>query len=222
MLLVGSYVDGVNDLRQPRWRKELIRLWSRWNARAQNKAARQALTFVNSRRLYDELKGKISELHETRTTTLSEKDFFEREDTCQRKPIRLLYAGRLDRGKGLLEIVEALSLLVHDGHDLVLDLAGWPEKGDPILEELVQCAQRRGIAGRVNYLGYKAIGPELFQCYAEADIFVLASKSNFEGFPRTLWKPWPTVFRSWRRPLDPFPSSRQESRNLCPRMTSRR
>jgi len=186
LLLVGSYLDGVNGLRQPRWRKEMIRLWSHWNARAQTKAARQALNFVNSHRLYDELKGKISELHETRTTTLSEKDFFEREDTCQQRPIRLLYTGRLDRGKGLLEIVKALSLLVHEGQDMVLDLAGWPEKGDPILEELLQYAQSRGIADRVRYLGFKAVGPELFQCYRESDIFVLASKA--EGFPRTIWE----------------------------------
>ena len=186
LLLVGSYVDGVEGLPQPRWRKELIRLWSRWNARAQTRAAAKALTFVNSSRLYDELNGRVPDLHETRTTTLSEKDFFEREDTCQQKPIRLLYTGRLDRGKGLLEIVEALSILVQEGQDLVLDLAGWPEKGDPILEELLKYAERWSIAGRVKYLGFKAVGPELFQCYREADIFVLATKA--EGFPRTIWE----------------------------------
>jgi len=187
LLLVGSYAAGVSDLPQPWWRKQLIRVWSHWNARAQNKVAAKALNFVNSRELYDGLKGKTPELHETRTTTLSETDFFQREDTCQRKRIRLLYAGRMDRCKGLLEIVEALSALVKEGHDLVLDLVGWPERGDPILDELLHCAKSRGLSDRVAYLGFKTVGPELFKCYRAADIFVVASQSS-EGFPRTIWE----------------------------------
>src|SRR5215510_1438304 len=106
LLLVGSYLDDVADLPQPWWRKKLIQLWSLWNEHAQTKVAARALTFVNSRKLYELHKGKAADLYETRTTTLSEKDFFQRDDTCQRRPIRLLYTGRLDRSKGLLEIVE--------------------------------------------------------------------------------------------------------------------
>jgi glycosyltransferase involved in cell wall biosynthesis len=76
---------------------------------------------------------------------------------------------------------------VNEGHDLKLDLVGWPEKGDPILEELLKCARNRGLSDRVAYLGFKAVGPELFKCYQDADIFVLASQSS-EGFPRTIWE----------------------------------
>jgi glycosyltransferase involved in cell wall biosynthesis len=187
LLLVGNYLDGVEDLPQPWWRKKLIQLWSHWNHHAQTKVAAKALTFVNSRKLYEAHKGKAPELYETRTTTLSEKDFFRRDDTCQQRPIRLLYTGRLDRSKGLLEIVEALSSLVKEGHDLGLDLVGWPEKGDPILEEIRDYAQSQGIANRVAYHGFKAVGPELFECYRAADIFVVASRAS-EGFPRTIWE----------------------------------
>jgi glycosyltransferase involved in cell wall biosynthesis len=187
LLLVGSYVDGVEDLPQPRWRKKLIQLWSHWNDQAQTKVAAKALTFVNSRKLYEAHKGKAPALYETRTTTLNEKDFFQRDDTCQRKPIRLLYTGRMDRSKGLLEIVEALSNLVKEGHDLGLDLVGWPEKGDPILAEIRDYAQSQGIGNRVAYHGFKAVGPELFECYRAADIFVVASSAS-EGFPRTIWE----------------------------------
>jgi glycosyltransferase involved in cell wall biosynthesis len=187
LLLVGRYLDGVGDLPQPWWRKKLIELWSRWNEHAQTKVAASALTFVNSRKLYEAHQGKARDLFETRTTTLSEKDFFQREDTCQQRPIRLLYTGRLDRSKGLLEIVEALSKLVKEGYDLCLDLVGWPEKGDPILKEILAYAGRQGIAERVTYRGFKAVGPELFECYRAADIFVVASKAS-EGFPRTIWE----------------------------------
>ena len=188
LLLVGDYLAGIDDLPQPRWRKEAIRLWARWNHRQQMKVARRSLTFVNSRKLYNELRPVVPNLVETRTTTLTSADFYEREDTCTQRPIRLLYTGRMDRAKGLLHIVEALALLVESGEDMVLDLVGWPQKGDPILDEVHSLARQKGIADRVFYHGYKPVGPELFAYYKQADIYVIASTSNFEGFPRTIWE----------------------------------
>jgi glycosyltransferase involved in cell wall biosynthesis len=187
LLLVGDAEAGVDDLPQPHWRKTAIRCLWRWNRQGQNKVAQRSLTFVNSRKLYDELKGRVPHLRETRTTTLRSGDYFDREDTCQRRPYRLLYTGRMDRGKGLLEIVEALAALLSAGADLVLDLVGWPERGDPVLDELRALAESRGISQRVIYHGRKAVGPELFALYKQADLFVIASKCS-EGFPRTIWE----------------------------------
>jgi len=187
LLIVSRCTQGIDDLPQPWWRKNLIRLWAGVNERQQNKVAMRALTFVNSRQYYNELKERLPQLRETRTTTLSAGDFFEREDTCQQPPYHLLFAGRMDRGKGLLEIVEALAMLVGAGQDVVLDLVGWPEPGDPVLEEVQALAARKGIADCVLYHGRKSIGPELFACYKQADLFVVASKTA-EGFPRTIWE----------------------------------
>ncbi len=188
LLLVGDYQAGVDDLPQPRWRKELIRLWTALNKRGQDRLARRALTFVNSRALYRQYQPIAARLAETHTTTLSRADFYQRADTCLSPPYRLLYTGRIDRAKGLLLMVEALSMLVAAGEDLLLDLVGWPEKGDTILEEIAALARARGVAGRVAYHGYKPVGPELFAFYRQADLFVLASTSSFEGFPRTIWE----------------------------------
>ena len=188
LLLVGDYLAGVDDLPQPRWRKELIRAFSWWNARQQEQVAARSLTFVNSHKLYRQLQPKVLNLVETRTTTLSEADFFVRADTCQQRPIHLLYTGRMDRAKGLLEMLQALEILLRDGEDVVLDLVGMAEKGDPILEELQARAAAAGLAERVKYHGYHTLGPDLFQYYQQADIYLLASKSSFEGFPRTIWE----------------------------------
>jgi len=187
LLLVGDYLAGVDDLPQPRWRKELIRAFSWWNARQQEQVAANSLTFVNSRKLYTQLQQKVPNLVETRTTTLSEADFFVRADTCQQRPIHLLYTGRMDRAKGLLEILQALELLVEDGEDVVLDLVGMAEKGDPILDELQDKAASAGLSDRVKYHGYHTIGPDLFRYYQQADIYILASLAS-EGFPRTIWE----------------------------------
>lgn len=187
LLLVGDYLAGVEDLPQPRWRKEAIRAWSYWNYRQQLAVARKALTFVNSHKLYDQLRPHVPNLYETRTTTLNASDFFHRVDTCQKKPIRLLYTGRMDRAKGLFHMVEAVALLVKAGEDVVLDLVGWPQKGDTVLDELQVRVQEQNIVNRVFYHGFKSVGPELFQHYKDADIYVIASMSS-EGFPRTIWE----------------------------------
>lgn len=187
LLLVGDYVAGVEDMNQPRWRKEAVRLWTQWNQAQERTVARRALTFVNSSKLFSQLQGEIPNLVETRTTTLYASDFYVREDTCQQKPYHLLYTGRIDRAKGLLLLVEAVAQLVERGHDLVFDLVGWPEKGDTILDEIMALAVERGIGERVIAHGFKSVGPELFSYYQQSDIYVMASQSS-EGFPRTLWE----------------------------------
>lgn len=187
LLLVGDYLAGVDGLPQPRWRKELIRLWSRWNHSQQLSIARRSLTFVNSHLLYEQLKPTVHNLVETRTTTLREKDFFTQEDTCQKPPFHLLYTGRMDRGKGLMEMVVALKILVDNGHDCILDLVGMEVKGDPILQQIQNKAKELNLNKRVIYHGYKPLGPELFHYYHHADFYLIASKSS-EGFPRTIWE----------------------------------
>lgn len=189
LLLVGNLLASIDYLPQPFWRKKFIQLWSFWNDKQQLSVAKHSITFVNSEKLYQDLKTTVPSLYQTRTTTLRQTDFYERKDTCQSRPIRLLYTGRLSITKGLFDIIRALAQLVSHGEDLVLDLAGWPEPGEEnIVGQLNRLADQLGVSGRIHYLGYKALGPDLFACYRQADIYVIASTSNFEGFPRTIWE----------------------------------
>jgi len=187
LLIVGDYMQGIDDLPQPRWRKEAIRVWSYFNYLQQLNAAKRALTFVNSRALYEQFQPHLKHLVETRTTTLSQADFYEREDTCQQSQIRLLYTGRIDRAKGLFEMVQAIEVLSANGYDVLLDLVGWPAKGDTIVDELIEDARKRNIEHRILYHGFKSVGPELFAYYKRADVYLLASRKS-EGFPRTIWE----------------------------------
>ena len=188
LLIVGDYLAGIGDLPQPKWRKEAIRAWSYWNHWQQLRVARRSLVFVNSHKLFEQMRPHVANLIETRTTTLNDTDFFEREDTCLNPPIRLLYTGRMDRAKGLFEMVDAINILTQQGRDVVLDLVGWPAKGDTVVDELMQRARQSGVQDRIAYHGFKAVGPELFAYYKQADIYVIASQSDFEGFPRTIWE----------------------------------
>jgi len=187
LMIVGDYLAGIDSLPQPAWRKTLIRLMDTVNYHEQLKVARRSLVFVNSKILYEQYDGSARKLIETRTSTLTKDDFFVRENTCENRPIHLLYTGRMDPAKGLLDMVNALSLLVQQGEDVVLDFVGWPEANSDILDQINSTARQAGVEDRVFYHGYKSVGPELFAYYKNADIYLIASQAS-EGFPRTIWE----------------------------------
>jgi len=185
LLLVGNQLDGINDLLQPRWRKEIIRLFWQWNIRAQKKISSKSLTFVNSKKLFDDYKGIAPNLVEIRTTTLGEADIYIREDTCQRVPINLVYAGRVDRTKGLMVIAQAVIALIRSGVPIILNIAGIQHTRDHILDDITILFNQRELGDSLIYHGYKSL-PDLFQLYRRSDIFVIAS--THEGFPRAIWE----------------------------------
>ena len=187
LMIVGDYLAGIDSLPQPAWRKSLIRLMNTVNYHEQLKVAHKSLVFVNSKNIFDQYFGIANWLIETRTTTLTKDDLYIREDTCQIRPIRLLYTGRMDPAKGLLDMIKALSLLVHEGEDVVLDFVGWSEAKSDILDKINSTAKQEGVEDRVFYHGYKSVGPELFAYYKLADIYLIASQAS-EGFPRTIWE----------------------------------
>jgi glycosyltransferase involved in cell wall biosynthesis len=70
-------------------------------------------------------------------------------------PFRLAVVGRLTRRKGCDVAVEATSLLVGRGHDVVIELAGTPAPGgDDFLATLEERANRPDLRGRVELTGY--------------------------------------------------------------------
>jgi glycosyltransferase involved in cell wall biosynthesis len=187
LLLVGDYTEGIEDSSQPGWRKSAIHFWAAWNKWQQTIVARRSLVFVNSRELYEKLQRSVTNLHETRTTTLESGDYYDRSDTCTSRPFHLLYTGRLSYSKGLKDILDALVILVQEGEELILDLVGWSERGDLIVDDFIDYARQFGLEERVRYHGFKPLGEELFAYYRQADIYVIGSRSS-EGFPRTIWE----------------------------------
>jgi glycosyltransferase involved in cell wall biosynthesis len=84
-------------------------------------------------------------------------------------------------------MVQAVALLRERGEDVILELVGWAERGDPILEEIQALAREKDIMGAIQYAGSRPLGPELFAFYRQADIFLIASLAS-EGFPRAIWE----------------------------------
>lgn len=94
-------------------------------------------------------------------------------------PPRLIYAGRLERAKGLDRLLNILARLQQRGLSVTLDLVGdGPER--PAFENL---ARALGVAQLVKFHGWLP-RPGLAPLYAQAHLMVLPSSS--EGWPKVL------------------------------------
>lgn len=98
------------------------------------------------------------------------------------RPLRLLWAGRLERIKALEDLVRAMGVLRGRGLDVELELVGG---GDPDYRaSIASMVGSAGLSARVRFAGPLAHGPELYARFRRADLFVLPSRS--EGTPKVV------------------------------------
>ena len=101
---------------------------------------------------------------------------FSARDGCDpADPVRILTVGRLVDKKGHHGLIEALGRLPKDV-SFKLDIVG----GGPLKTELAELARRRGVAGRIRFLGLMAQA-EILKLYREADLFALNCRISDDG-----------------------------------------
>lgn len=188
-LLVGDYLEVLESSPNMNNLKRLIlSTYYKNNKRYQDKYITDEAIFVNSAKLYEEYNKKVKNCIQVKTTTLSENDFFYRDDTCKDNYINLLYTGRIDPTKGIEEIFHSVSILKNKGiTNIRINLVGWETKKG-FLNTLEKLSQKLGISDNYIFHGKKTVGIDLFKMYRNSDIYILASRGDFEGFPRTLWE----------------------------------
>lgn len=142
---------------------------------------------TNSKKLFDEYSNKVKNIELIKTTTLNKNSFFFRDNTCLNNEINILYTGRLDFTKGLVELVDAFGLILKKFDNVYLNFAGWendPKK--PVEKFLKKHATDLDILNNIIFHGKKKAGFELNTIYRNCDIYVIPS--YHEGFPRTIWE----------------------------------
>jgi glycosyltransferase involved in cell wall biosynthesis len=187
-MIVGDYLDGATHLKSSTFRDRIIYQYLKYNDRNFTKAIKNTAILVNSKGLFEKYKNTAKSIHLIKTTTLSSNDIFIRENTCLSDSIELLYTGRIDVAKGLLELVEATSILIKENHRLVLNIVGWEQDNvaRPVENKMIALAKNLGIEKQLIFHGRKTVGPELNKMYQQADVYVIPS--YHEGFPRTIWE----------------------------------
>jgi glycosyltransferase involved in cell wall biosynthesis len=187
-MVVGDYLDGATHLKSSTFRDRIIYQYLKYNDRNFTKAIKKTNLLVNSIGLFEKYQKIAKSIHLIKTTTLSTADFYSREDTCQSNSIQLLYTGRIDVAKGLIELVEATHILIQEKYPVVLNIVGW-EQDDvarPVENKMITLAKKLGIENQLIFHGRKKVGPELNKMYQQADLYVIPS--YHEGFPRTIWE----------------------------------
>jgi glycosyltransferase involved in cell wall biosynthesis len=100
-------------------------------------------------------------------------------------PFRVLYVGYLRHEKGTDVLVEAFGRVLDSLGDAELEVVGARDAASQgMAGGIEEALAALGRKGTVRFLGHRNFGPELFQCFADAD--VLAVPSRTEGTPRVL------------------------------------
>lgn len=186
-MIVGDYKEGAKNYKLNTLRNIFITLYLYINDFVFSKEIMKTQIVVNSEGLYERYKNKTKQIDRITTTTLSQKDFYEREDTCLNSTIDILYTGRIDIAKGLIELIDATTILNLKGYDIRLNIVGWEIKeGAQIENSLKAHALKQNISHKVIFHGKKRVGKELNELYRKSDIYAIPS--HHEGFPRTIWE----------------------------------
>ncbi|ATE60458.1 glycosyltransferase [Thauera sinica] len=88
-----------------------------------------------------------------------------------------LFIGRVAHEKNIGFLIDVAAIAAAALPGFVLVVAG----EGPALAELERDAARRGLASAVRFVGYLDRGRELHDCYAGADAFVFASRTETQG-----------------------------------------
>lgn len=186
-MIVGDYHEAAEQLEQKSLKNRLLNTYLNYVDKQLLNALPTTDIFVNSTLLYDKYQNSAQSIELIKTTTLKEGDFFDRKSSEIKKPVQLLYTGRIEFTKGLTELVMATAALVKSGLSVHLNIVGWEANAEKNYEkELSQIAKEQGIIDNITFHGKKKLGEELNGMYRSADIYVIPS--YHEGFPRTIWE----------------------------------
>jgi glycosyltransferase involved in cell wall biosynthesis len=186
-MVVGDYSEGRKQMAKNSIRSLLIAALLKWNDYLFLKEMRRTAIVVNSPALFQKYEPIACRISQIKTTTLSATDFFERNDTCQGSIIKLLFTGRIDLAKGLVELVSALAELNKNEIKFTLDIVGWEgQKNQPVQKQLILLAKQNGQENQLTFHGKMSVGPELNRMYRQSDVYIIPS--YHEGFPRTIWE----------------------------------
>lgn len=186
-LIVGDYAEGAKQIGTKGLKNKLLYMYFQHNDMKFRKRLPKTDIFVNSPELFEKYKNKSKSIELVKTTTLREEDFYKKPSIAFQDPIRLLFTGRIEPTKGLIELFEAGKRLIDTGKNIQIDIVGWENNSEkPFEKKLISYAKSLGISNNITFHGKKKLGPDLNQYYRNSDIYVLPS--YHEGFPRTIWE----------------------------------
>lgn len=118
------------------------------------------------------------------SNVLSLKDVPTSTPVISKKSLHFLFVGRISEMKGIIELLNALSVFKKKNKNFLMHLVG--EGDNSFLENCKTLALKLNILDNLVFYGRLDFGPKLFSLYKKANFFILPSHS--EGFPRVVWE----------------------------------
>lgn len=176
VLIVGSFTDWARSPRRSRWVRHVAMGFGRLMRSEVASAARTGAVFSNSHEVVGEWEAAGVDATYVSTNPLLRGEAAtgprRREDAI----IRLLFVGRIEREKGILQALDVCSILQEQGLEVALRAVGPRTDGAIQLPDVPWAV----FVGTVPY------GTELFHEFRRSD--VLLCLSEFESFPRVIWE----------------------------------
>lgn len=162
-----------------------LTIMERYRLQELKKISKSGFLIANSLTTVDEIKELLfKKCFFVPTNTIKKTDFPILESRKIVGQIKLLFCGRIEKQKGIIELINAVQILNKKKISCQLNLVGQIYGG--FKKELMTIIKEKEIEHVVHFKGYVKFGPKLFKYYGESDIFVLPSYS--EGFPHAIWE----------------------------------
>lgn len=187
LLIVGDYSKEHAIHNIINFKKLIIYFWSKIYNIFQDYFVKKHLLLLNNKWQYKDYLPHQKNIGLVSTSLMSKVNYYKRIDTCNNKRKNILFVGRIDKNKGIVDISKAVIYLVSKNVDVMFNIVGYENIEDNIIESVFNLFKKNKIAHLIKFHGHVPFGDTLFKYYRDADIFVNASRSN-EGFPRTLWE----------------------------------
>lgn len=189
-LIVGDYKAGSKFLKQPIYRIAAVKILNILMHNAYIQSLKNTKLVFNSEVLFDNYNNLSPDSTIINTTNILKSDiqWIDRPNLLENKIIKLLFVGRIEWAKGLIELIETIKLLNSKcDRKFEMHIVGWDESKDQhIINEFKNLVKKKSVENYFIFHGKKKPGSELYQYYKNSDIFVLPSYQ--EGFPRTIWE----------------------------------
>jgi glycosyltransferase involved in cell wall biosynthesis len=182
-LLVADEKEGAINKKINGFRDLIIKYFLLFSDLVLKKCVSGTKSFVNSKALFTKY-NKHSDVKLVSTSNLEKNDYISKLNFEFHSPIRLLYVGRLDLSKGILETLEAVKLLNSSGIKCHYNIVGWDDSSGNNKKIITNKIHELNISNLVKLSGRVSHGEKLNEIYRNSDIYIIAS--YHEGFPRTI------------------------------------
>ena len=142
------------------------------------------MSFANSILLKKKF-SKYANLNLVSTSNLRDVDYVKELNFSFSKKPKILYVGRYDLSKGIIETIKAIKELKKQNINCSYDIVGWDDDpNNANINFIKSFINKMDLKKDINILGKINYGKKLNEIYRNSDIFICAS--YHESFPRTI------------------------------------